>query len=58
MGKVKAQTVGLHQGTGLLHMVSQNGTQGLVQQMGRGVGTHDGLPAWKVNGGSDRVAQL
>ena len=36
MGKVKAETVGLNERTGLMDMVAENGAQRLVRQMVRG----------------------
>ena len=58
MSEVKAEAVLLHQGAGLLDVVAQHSAQGLVQQVGGGVGPHDGLPALDVDGGGDGVAQL
>ena len=50
VGEVEAQEVGLHQGAGLMHVVAQHGLQGLVQQVGGGVGPA-GWPggAWHVD---------
>ena len=58
VGKVKAQAVRLHQRTGLMDVVAQHGAQGLVQQVGGGVGAHDGLAALHIQGGGDGVAHL
>ena len=58
VGEVKAQLVGLHQGAGLVHVVAQHLPQHRVQQVGGGVGAHDGLAAGHVDGGGHGVAQL
>ena len=58
MGEVKAQAVLLHQRAGLMDVVTQHGAQSLIQQVGGGVGTHDGLTALHINGGRDSVAHL
>ena len=58
VGEVKAQTVRLHQRTGLVHMVAQHFPQGLVQQMGGTVGTHDGLTALHIQLALHGVADL
>ena len=58
VGEVKTQPVGLHQGAGLVDMVPQHGAQGLVQQMGGGVGPHNGRPAHRVHRSGDHIAHL
>ena len=58
MGKVKAQMVGLHIGTGLMDMVAQNGLQRLLKQVGGGVSPHDGLAPLHVNGGQNLIFHL
>ena len=58
VGEVKAQVVGLHQRAGLVHMAAQHGLQGLVEQVGGGVGSAYGVPAGHVDLGGDGVSQL
>ena len=58
MGEVEAQLVGLHQGAGLVHVVAQHLVEHGVQQMGGGVGPHDGFAALDINGGRDGAAHL
>ena len=58
VGEVEAEPVGLHQGAGLVDMVAQDLAQGGVQQVGGGVGTHDGLTAVGVHLSLDGVSQL
>ena len=58
VGEVETEPVGLHQGTGLMDMVAQDLAQGGVQQMGGGVGPHDGLAAAGVHLSLDGVPQL
>ena len=58
VGEVEAEEVGLHQGAGLMHVVAQHGLEGLVQQMGSGVGPLDSPAALGVDGGGDRIPHL
>ena len=58
MGKVKTQIIRLHQRTGLVDVVAQNAAQCLLQQMGGGVGTHNGFPAVHIDGGADNVLHM
>ena len=58
VGEVEAQAVRLHQRTGLVDVVTQHGPQDLVQQVGGGMGPHDGLAAVHVDGGGHHVAHL
>ncbi len=56
VGKVKAETVGLNERTGLVDMVAENGAQRLVQQVGGAVGAHDRLAATSIDAGVHLVA--
>ena len=56
VGKVKAETVGLNERTGLMDMVAENGAQRLVQQVGGAVGAHDRLAAAGIDAGVHLVA--
>ena len=58
MGKVEAQVIRLYKRTGLMDMVAQDAAQSLLQQVGGGVGPHDGLAPLHVNGGADQVVHL
>ena len=58
MGKVEAQMVGLNQRTSLVHMITQHAGQGLLQQVGGGVGTHDSLAALHINGSQHNIVHL
>ena len=58
MGKVKAQAVRLDERTRLMNVVSQDTAQGLLQQMGRGVGTHNGTAALHIDGRADNIIHL
>ena len=58
VGKVKAQMVGFNQRTCLMHMITQHSGQCLLQQMGRRVGTHDGLSAIHVDGSNHNIIHL
>ena len=58
VGKVKAQTVRQDQATCLMDMVAQNTLQCLLQQVGSGVGTHDGLAALHINGSAHNIVHL
>ena len=49
MGEVEAQPFRIHQGTLLLHMVTQHLAQGRVQQMGSGMIEHGGAPPRRVH---------
>ena len=56
VSEVEAQTVRLHQGARLVHVVAQHLFQGRIQQMSGAVGPADGLAALGINGGVDGVA--
>ena len=57
MGEIKAQMMGTHQRTLLLHMLTQYGTQGFVQQMGGSMVAGGVLPAGNIDLGNHRTRQ-
>ena len=58
MSKVKTQMVRFHQRTGLVDMVTQDAHQGLLQQVGSGVSSHDSLTTLHINRSTDDIVHL
>ena len=56
--EVEAQTVGLNQRTGLMHVVAEHRLERGVEQMRRGVAAADGHAALHINGCRHGVAEL
>ena len=51
VGEVEAEAIRLHLAAGLLGVLAQVAVEGVVQEVGRGMGAADGLPAVGVHGG-------
>ena len=49
VGKVKAEQIRIHEGAGLMHMLTKNLAQGFMQQVGRAVGAAEGRAAVRIS---------
>ena len=56
--EVEAQTVGLNERTGLMHVIAEHRLERGVEQMRRGVAAADGHAAFHINGCRHGVAEL